>query len=146
MQSALEELGEGFLRHPANQELVRRLEDGELSTMDFFRELLRLVHRLLFLCAAEDRQLLIAPGALPGPAGVQRGVQPLAPSGSGHPTRSPRRTSPLIPYGIADILNDGCFQSEERLVGILQRLQDKKNLILQGPPGNGKTSRPLNTW
>jgi hypothetical protein len=62
VQSALEELGEGFLRHPANQELVRRLEDGELSTMDFFRQLLRLVYRLLFLCAAEDRTLLFPPG------------------------------------------------------------------------------------
>ena len=62
VQSALEELGEGFLRHPANQELVRRLEDGELSTMDFFRQLLRLVYRLLFLCAAEDRKLLFPPG------------------------------------------------------------------------------------
>lgn len=62
VQSALEELGEGFLRHPANQELVRRLKDGELSTMDLFRQLLRLVYRLLFLCAAEDRTLLFPPG------------------------------------------------------------------------------------
>jgi len=62
VQSALEELGEGFLRHPANQDLVRRLEVGELSTMDFFRQLLRLVYRLLFLCAAEDRTLLFPPG------------------------------------------------------------------------------------
>lgn len=64
VQSALEELGEGFLRHPdpANQELVRRLESGELSTMDFFRQLLRLVYRLLFLCSAEDRNLLFPPG------------------------------------------------------------------------------------
>jgi 5-methylcytosine-specific restriction protein B len=46
---------------------------------------------------------------------------------------------PVSPYGIADILNDGCFQSEDRLSSILQRWQDKKNLILQGPPGTGKT-------
>jgi hypothetical protein len=64
VQSALEELGEGFLRHPdpANRELVRRLESGELSTMDFFRQLLRLVYRLLLLCSAEDRNLLFPPG------------------------------------------------------------------------------------
>ncbi len=62
VQTALEELGEGFFRHPANQNLVRRLEDGELSTVDFFRQLLRLVYRLLFLCAAEDRTLLFPPG------------------------------------------------------------------------------------
>lgn len=46
---------------------------------------------------------------------------------------------PVIPYGIHDILNDGCFQSQERLEAMLQRWQDKKNLILQGPPGSGKT-------
>ena len=62
VQTALEELGEGFLRHPANWELHRRLESGELSTMDFFRQLLRLMYRLLFLCSAEDRKLLFPPG------------------------------------------------------------------------------------
>jgi 5-methylcytosine-specific restriction protein B len=46
---------------------------------------------------------------------------------------------PAAPYGIADILSDGCFHSEERLATILQRWQDKKNLILQGPPGTSKT-------
>ena len=30
--------------------------------MDFFRQLLRLVYRLLFLCSAEDRNLLFPPG------------------------------------------------------------------------------------
>jgi 5-methylcytosine-specific restriction protein B len=37
---------------------------------------------------------------------------------------------PLTPYGIDDVLSDGCF---------LPRLRDKKNLIIQGPPGTGKT-------
>lgn len=61
VQRALEELGEGFLRHPANGDLVARLESGDLSTTEFFRQLLRLVYRLLFLCVAEDRQLLFPP-------------------------------------------------------------------------------------
>ncbi len=60
VQRALEELGEGFLRHPANGDLVTRLERGDLSTTEFFRQLLRLVYRLLFLCVAEDRQLLFS--------------------------------------------------------------------------------------
>jgi 5-methylcytosine-specific restriction protein B len=46
---------------------------------------------------------------------------------------------PVTPYGISDILADGCFQPPERLEAILQRWHDKKNLILQGPPGTGKT-------
>ena len=45
----------------------------------------------------------------------------------------------LPPYGIDDILADGCFLPRSELERILRRLRDKKNLILQGPPGTGKT-------
>lgn len=43
------------------------------------------------------------------------------------------------PYGINNILGDGCFLSEVELADGLDRLISKKNLILQGPPGTGKT-------
>ena len=46
---------------------------------------------------------------------------------------------PVEPYGIADILNDGCFLPDTRIEDALERFQAKKNLILQGPPGTGKT-------
>ena len=46
---------------------------------------------------------------------------------------------PLTPYGIDDILADGCFLPRSELERILRCLRDKKNLILQGPPGTGKT-------
>jgi len=45
----------------------------------------------------------------------------------------------VTPYGIDDILADGCFLPRSELERILRRLRDKKNLILQGPPGTGKT-------
>lgn len=61
VQAALGAVGQGVLQHPANGELVAKLQSGELSTQDFFRQLLRLVYRLLFLCVAEDRNLLFAP-------------------------------------------------------------------------------------
>lgn len=61
VKAALEAVGQGVLQHPANGELVERLQNGELSTQDFFRQLLRLVYRLLFLCVAEDRELLFPP-------------------------------------------------------------------------------------
>ena len=48
-------------------------------------------------------------------------------------------SNPIKPYGIDDIVNDGCFLERERLDSILDRLRAKKNLILQGPPGTGKT-------
>ena len=42
-------------------------------------------------------------------------------------------------YSIDDIIVEGCFLERDRLEGILDRLRNKKNLILQGPPGTGKT-------
>jgi hypothetical protein len=61
VQAALEAIGQGVLQHRANGDLVAKLQSGELSTQTFFRQLLRLVYRLLFLCVAEDRKLLFAP-------------------------------------------------------------------------------------
>lgn len=42
-------------------------------------------------------------------------------------------------YGVADIVNEGCFLGASALQGYLDALERKKNLILQGPPGTGKT-------
>ena len=60
---SLRSLGNGFLEHPGNEPLRNALRAGELSTADYFRQLLALVYRLLFLLAAEDRGLLHAPRA-----------------------------------------------------------------------------------
>ncbi len=46
---------------------------------------------------------------------------------------------PIEPYSVDDILTDGCFIAREKLEKILERLRTKKNLILQGSPGTGKT-------
>ena len=50
----------------------------------------------------------------------------------------PPVTEPLN-YTVQDIISDGCFLEESKLVAILDRFRAKKNLILQGPPGTGKT-------
>ena len=42
-------------------------------------------------------------------------------------------------YTIQDILDDGCFLKKSEVQSLIERLQQKKNLILQGPPGTGKT-------
>ena len=63
VQEAIEALGSGFLRHPANGELRRALVAGALTTQDYYRELLRLVYRLILLFVAEDRDLLLDPQA-----------------------------------------------------------------------------------
>ena len=50
-----------------------------------------------------------------------------------------REGAETTPYEIADILEDGCFLSQESLDAALLHLKRKMNLILQGPPGTGKT-------
>ncbi|PPI99499.1 AAA family ATPase [Nocardia nova] len=43
------------------------------------------------------------------------------------------------PYTVADIVTDGCFHPAARLRQILKHWEGKKNLVLQGAPGTGKT-------
>ena len=65
VEKAIELLGTGFLAHPHNQALRASLAQGSLSTQDLYRQLLRLIYRLLFLFVAEDRGLLLDPHADP---------------------------------------------------------------------------------
>lgn len=60
VKQAIEALGTGFLRHPAN-DLHHRLVEGTLTEKDLREALLRLVYRLLFCFVAEDRGLLLDP-------------------------------------------------------------------------------------
>lgn len=58
VQRAIAALGRGFLSCPANHVLREKLRAGGLDAQDYYRQLLRLVYRLLFLFVAEDRELL----------------------------------------------------------------------------------------
>ena len=49
------------------------------------------------------------------------------------------KPDPEILYSIDDIISEGCFLERARLETILERLRGKKNHILQGLPGTGKT-------
>jgi N-6 DNA Methylase len=62
---ALRAFGSGFLRHPANNQLRAALASGELAPQDYYRSLLRVAYRLLFVFVAEDRNLLHHPDATP---------------------------------------------------------------------------------
>lgn len=62
VEAALLALGNGFLAHPDNGDLRERIVNNQLPLQDFFGQLLRLVYRLIFLLAAEDRGLLNPPG------------------------------------------------------------------------------------
>ncbi len=63
VEEAISALGRGFLAHPANRDLREKLYKGELDAQDYYRQLLRLVYRLIFLFVAEDRGLLFNPNA-----------------------------------------------------------------------------------
>jgi len=80
VEKALVLLGTGFLQHPANEKLRAAIESGtnsnqlritnyvsaagrsplRITNYEFYRQLLLLIYRLLFLMVAESRKLLLA--------------------------------------------------------------------------------------
>ncbi len=60
VERAIIRLGTGFLQHQQNQSLRQLIEENQLISKDFYRLLLFLIYRLLFLMVAESRNLLLA--------------------------------------------------------------------------------------
>ena len=58
VEAALLALGQSFLAHPDNGALRAALAAGELTPEGYFQQLLRLVYRLIFVLAVEERDLL----------------------------------------------------------------------------------------
>ena len=58
VEECLKLLGNAFLTHPANDALRQKLVSKSLSTGGFYRQLLRLIYRFLFLLVSEDRGLI----------------------------------------------------------------------------------------
>ena len=58
VEEALKIFGNGFLRHPANAELAEKFRNGNLRPEFYYRQLLRLIYRLLFLMVSEERKLV----------------------------------------------------------------------------------------
>ncbi len=65
VERAVVSLGQGFVSHPANSSLRAALASGALDGQGLYRQLLRLVYRLMFLAVAEERGLLHHPEASP---------------------------------------------------------------------------------
>src|SRR6266536_929649 len=61
VERAITALGGGFLAHPANSLLREKLRSGALGQQDYYRQVLRLVYRLIVLFVAEDREILFHP-------------------------------------------------------------------------------------
>ncbi|MCO5166637.1 MAG: N-6 DNA methylase [Planctomycetes bacterium] len=63
VEEAIRVLGGGFLRHPDNVHLRNALGDSGLEPQEYYRQLLRLVYRFIFLFVTEDRNVLLDPTA-----------------------------------------------------------------------------------
>jgi len=63
VEEAIRVFGRGFLRHRDNAALREALGDGRLDAQDYYRQLLRLAYRLIFLFVTEDRGVLLDPSA-----------------------------------------------------------------------------------
>ena len=63
VENAIQAFGTGFLAHRSNTRLKAALESGELDKQEYYRQILRLVYRLIFIFAAEERDALLDPNA-----------------------------------------------------------------------------------
>lgn len=63
VEAAITALGTGLVSHRGNVGLKAALRDGDLDKHDLYRQVLRVVYRLIFLFATEDRELVFSPGA-----------------------------------------------------------------------------------
>lgn len=58
VETAILAFANGFLAHPANGELRAVITDGRLTPDSYYKHLLRLIYRLLFLMVIEERDLV----------------------------------------------------------------------------------------
>lgn len=63
VENAILTFGNGFLSHPANDALREHLASGRLTADDYYKSLLRLIYRLLFLMVIEERGLVFPASA-----------------------------------------------------------------------------------
>jgi hypothetical protein len=63
VEQAIKDFANGFLGHPANQHLRDQITKGDLKADKYYKELLRLIYRLLFLMVIEERDLVFPQSA-----------------------------------------------------------------------------------
>ncbi len=61
VKESLLALGKGFLQQEDNAMLREQLQSGKMTPKDFYRQLLRLIYRFLFLMVTEERDLVYDP-------------------------------------------------------------------------------------
>lgn len=58
VEQAIRDFANGFLSHPANESLRSDVTNGTLKPEEYYKNLLRLIYRLLFLMVIEERDLV----------------------------------------------------------------------------------------
>jgi len=58
VESAIRDFANGFLKHPENSALREAVASNSVSAADYYKNLLRLIYRLLFLMVIEERDLV----------------------------------------------------------------------------------------
>ena len=58
VESAIRDFANGFLKHPENGALRESVASNSLAATDYYKDLLRLIYRLLFLMVIEERDLV----------------------------------------------------------------------------------------
>lgn len=58
VEISLKELGNGFLSHPGNHELRQLFMDDKIDATKYYRMLLKIIYRLLFLMVSEERNMI----------------------------------------------------------------------------------------
>ena len=58
VEQAILDFGNGFLSHPDNEVLRTAVAKSDISAVDYYQQLLRLIYRLLFLMVIEERDLV----------------------------------------------------------------------------------------
>lgn len=61
VETAIRDFANGFLKHPENAALRESIANNRLSAVAYYKNLLRLIYRLLFLMVIEERDLIFPP-------------------------------------------------------------------------------------
>jgi hypothetical protein len=94
VEQAIRDFANGFLAHPANDELRQSIADGKLSPETYYQHLLRLIYRLLFLLVIEERDLIfLSLGQQPAARRFSTLLQPRTPAPAVRKAPPRRQTS-----------------------------------------------------
>ena len=58
VEHSIESIANGFLAHPANDELRQTIIEGNISATEYYQHQLKFIYRLLFLMVIEERDLI----------------------------------------------------------------------------------------